>query len=181
MAVDGREASTVDAQARLSVPLSFDEFYAAEYSAVVRVAFVLTGRLNVAEELAQEAFLAAFRRWDSIARYERPDAWLRRVVVNRSVSAWRRATTEARLVARLSRERAREPAFDAPDDEVWEAVRSLPIRQRQVVALVTIDDLSVAAIAEILGCTEDSVRTHLRRARQRLAELLGETENHDES
>src|SRR5262245_52965397 len=73
---------------------TFDGVYRAEYRAVVRLAAVLTGRWAVAEELAQEAFLALYTRWDQVQVYERPDLWVRRVVVNRAVSVRRRWLTE---------------------------------------------------------------------------------------
>jgi RNA polymerase sigma-70 factor (ECF subfamily) len=154
--------------------LSFEAFYAAEYASVVRLAFALSGRLAVAEEMAQEAFLAAYRRWNRIEQYDVPGAWVRRVVTHRCVSTWRRGLTEARLVARLRRERPPEVVFSPSDERVWREVARLPGRQRQVIALVVVEDRSVAEVAHLLGCSEESVRTHLRRARLRLAERLHE-------
>src|SRR4051812_24739672 len=80
---------------------AFEAFYASEYAAVVRFAFALVGKLGVAEEIVQEAFLAAFRDWYRIAEYEQPAAWVRRVVANRGVSVWRRWRTEALMLGRL--------------------------------------------------------------------------------
>ncbi|MCH7845995.1 MAG: sigma-70 region 4 domain-containing protein, partial [Acidobacteria bacterium] len=57
-----------------------------------------------------------------------------------------------------------------PTEEFWAVVRRLPRRQAQTVALVFIEDLSTSDVAEILGCAEATVRVHLHRARQRLAE-----------
>jgi len=156
---------------------SFDALYASEYAAVVRVAFALTGRLAVAEELSQEAFLSAYRRWDQIGRYDDPAAWVRRVVTNRCVSAWRRGFTEARLLARLGQEPSTYVVGNEQDDALWRAVRRLPARQRQVIALVVVDDRSVADAAVVLEISEDSVRTHLRRAKAHLAKRLGEPES----
>lgn len=85
---------------------SFEAFYRAEYAAVVRLAFVLTGRSDLAEELAQDAFLACFRRWDSVVDYDNQGAWIRRVVTNRCVSSGRRHLTELRLLGREEREGA---------------------------------------------------------------------------
>src|SRR5438876_9131505 len=99
-ATDGEHAPADDAASGNRF-LEFDDLYRQEYAAVVRLAFALTGRLGLAEEMAQDAFLSAYRAWDRIGHYENPGAWLRRVVTNRGVSAWRRALTEARLVARL--------------------------------------------------------------------------------
>ena len=99
--------------------LSFDGFYRAEYPRAVRLAWSLTGRRVVAEELAQDAFLEAHRRWSAVSTYEQPGAWLRRVVINRSLSTLRRRSTETRLLLRLSR--LRQPV----DDEIPENSRAL--------------------------------------------------------
>jgi RNA polymerase sigma-70 factor (ECF subfamily) len=56
---------------------------------------------------------------------------------------------------------------------VWRAVRALPPRQAQAVALYYVDDRSVAEIAEILRCAEGTVKAHLHKARQKLAEAIG--------
>jgi RNA polymerase sigma-70 factor (ECF subfamily) len=68
----------------------------------------------------------------------------------------------------------------ADDAHVWEAVRALPRRQAQVVALVYLEDLSVAETAAVLGCGEGTVKTHLRRARSSLAQRLGTSEPEEE-
>lgn len=148
---------------------TFEVFYRAEYAAVVRLAYVLTGRRDLAEELAQESFLAAHRRWDTVSSYDDQAGWVRRVVTNRCVSLARRRGTEARLLARLGRERSSHPSADARSEELWVLVRALPRRQAQVLALAFLEDRSVRDISRVLGCGEESVRTHLRRGRATLA------------
>ena len=69
---------------------SFDDFYRREYAAVVALAYALCGRPGVAEELAQDAFLTAHHKWGEVACYERPSAFVRRVVINAAVSHRRR-------------------------------------------------------------------------------------------
>ncbi|MCU1454207.1 MAG: putative polymerase subfamily sigma factor [Acidimicrobiales bacterium] len=151
---------------------SFEDLYRADYAAVVRLAFTLTGRRDVAEELAQEGFLAAHRHWESVGAYEDPSGWVRRVVTNRCVSSGRRHVTSLRLAARLARQRPEEPMLSEPAEELWAQVRALPKRQAQVVALAFLEDRSPSEIAKILGCGEETVRTHLRRGRRTLAERL---------
>lgn len=153
---------------------SFEAFYRTEYAAVVRIAFALTGRREVAEELAQDAFLACHQRWASVSQYENPGAWTRRVVTNRCVSSGRRHLTELRLVARLRRERAPQPALSSDTEHLWAIVRGLPKRQAQTLALAFVEDLSVRDIGETLGIGEESVRTHLRRGRAAVAAKLKE-------
>ena len=152
---------------------SFPAFYEAEYRAMVRLAVALVGRRDVAEELVQDAFLTLHGRWDQVSRYESPEGWLRRVVVNRSVSALRRRAVEVRLLGRLSRLRERPAESPQVEDEIWRAVAELPKRQAQVNALMFVEDLTVSEVAAVLECEENTVRTHLRRARQSLAAQLG--------
>jgi RNA polymerase sigma-70 factor (ECF subfamily) len=157
----------------LSVTIeSFPDFYEAEYRAMVRLAVALVGRRDVAEELVQDAFVALHGRWEQVSRYESPEGWLRRVVVNRSVSALRRRAVEVRLLARLSRIRDRHAEPIEVEDEIWREVAALPKRQAQVIALMFVDDLNVREVAAVLECEENTVRTHLRRARQTLATRL---------
>jgi RNA polymerase sigma factor (sigma-70 family) len=151
---------------------SFSAFYEAEYRGMVRLSAALVGRWDVAEELVQDAFVTLHGRWDQVSRYESPEGWLRRVVLNRSVSALRRRAVEVRLLARLSRIRDRHGESLQIEDEIWREVAGLPKRQAQVIALMFVDDLSVREVAALLDCDENTVRTHLRRARRTLATRL---------
>jgi RNA polymerase sigma-70 factor (ECF subfamily) len=107
-----------------------------------------------------------------IAAYDQPGAWVRRVVTNLSVSAIRRRIVEAKSLVRLVRERPREPDRPAGDAEFWEAVRSLPRRQAQVVALHYLEDLSVAEVADVLEMAPGTVKKHLHDGRRSLARRL---------
>ena len=65
----------------------FETFYRREYRSVVGLAFALSGSRIVAEDIAQDAFLAAHKVWDRVGFYEKPESWVRRVVSNLSVSS----------------------------------------------------------------------------------------------
>jgi RNA polymerase sigma-70 factor (ECF subfamily) len=164
----------VDEQIEEHELLSFEWFYRSEYAAMVRLAFVLTGRRDVAEELVQDAFAVCFQRWGTVSGYANAGTWMRRVVTNRCVSSGRRHLTELRLVARLRSERPPIPAMSDRSDRLWSVLRGLPKRQAQVLALVFVDDLSVDAVAGTLGIGSETVRTHLRRGRAALAAGLSE-------
>lgn len=151
----------------------FVDFYRREYASVVRLAFALTGSYELAEEFAQDAFLAAQRRWGHIRDYDRPDAWVRRVATNKCVSGFRKTGGELRALARLGRRRTDRVELPEADSELWAAVRRLPRRQAQALALMYLEDRSPAEVALLLGCSEETVRTHARRGRQTLAQLLG--------
>jgi RNA polymerase sigma-70 factor (ECF subfamily) len=177
------EAAPVDAvderAGKVAGPVSFDDFFRAEYRRVVGLALVLTGRPAVAEELAQDAFVSAYRRWDRIVGYDDPAAWVRRVVANLAMSSLRRRTREARALVRLAARR--EPPFELPDadDSFWREVRTLSRRQAQCIALRYLEDRSVDDIAAVLGVAAATVRVHLHAARTALAERLGATLEED--
>jgi RNA polymerase sigma-70 factor (ECF subfamily) len=155
----------------------FEAFYSRELNSVVGLAYVLSGSRTGAEDLAQEAFTAAFRDWDRIGAYEKPGAWVRRVVVNRSVSRFRRLAAETRALVRLERGDYTVPEIEQDAREVWDAVRSLPTRQAQAIALRFYDRQSIADIARILDLSENTIKTHLQRGKQALAARLGEEES----
>jgi RNA polymerase sigma-70 factor (sigma-E family) len=158
----------------VGVARDFDEFYREEFRTVVGLAYALSGSRTGAEDMAQDAFLAAHRNWDRIGHYEQPGAWVRRVVANLAVSSFRRRITEARALVRLAgRQRPQVTELPGQDDEFWAAVRSLPRRQAQSLALHYLEDLPVAQIGRILDCAEGTVKAHLYKARQSLARRLG--------
>ena len=151
---------------------SFDDFYRREHRHVLGLAFVLTGNQWVAEDTAQEAFTAAFRRWRSIVAYDSPGAWVRRVTCNRAASVLRRSVREAKALMRLAGRTQNYVELDEGDEAFWQAVRRLPPRQAQAVALYYLEDYSVREISEVLDCSEGTVKTHLSRAREAVARQL---------
>ena len=156
-------------------PSSFEAFYLREYRRVVELAYALSGSRSGAEDLAQEAFMAAHGRWAEVGGYERPGAWVRKVAANLASSALRRRLAEGRALLRLAgrRESCRPAALTEPDADFWRAVRDLPRRQAQAIALFYLEDLPVAAIAEVLDCAEGTVKALLHLGRRTLAARLG--------
>ncbi len=158
----------------MRVPESFESFYRRERSGVIGLTFVLSGSRLAAEDLAQEAFIAAYRRWGEVGVLDQPAAWVRRVAANNSFSMSRRIKAEARALARAAGTRRLDlvPELPAASAELWSEVRRLPRRQAETVALYYIAGLTMPEIAGMLGCSKDTVNTHLRRARSKLAQRL---------
>lgn len=153
---------------------SYEAFYRREYRAVVGLVYALSGSRYAAEELAQDAFVAAFRRWDTVAGYVDPGAWVRNVAMNNARSALRRRAVELRAMTRLRQRRTLPAELSPAAHEFWREVRRLPTQQAKTVALVYLDGRTIAEVAAMLGCHEGTVKTHLSRARHTLAATLEE-------
>lgn len=151
----------------------FERMFHREFPRMVALAYGITGNRWAAEELAQEACLRAYRSWSTVAGYDKPGAWLRRVTINLCSSFLRRRVGELKALERYV-VRGIQPIEPHPDDEqaFWDAVRDLPRRQREAIVLRYVDDLSTAEIGEVLDIAESSVRTHLQRGRETLARTL---------
>ncbi|MBD0674016.1 SigE family RNA polymerase sigma factor [Streptomyces sp. CBMA156] len=154
-----------------AIPPDFEEFVAACGPKLLRVAWLLTGDPHQAEDLLQTALAKVWSKWARVAP-NRPEAYVRKVMVNCHISWWRR-----RWTGELPHDELPEPQPDTdPFDGVVlgqvvaDAVRSLPPRQRAVVVLRFFEDLSVEETAEVLRCSTGTVKSQTHRA---LAGLRG--------
>jgi len=174
--VDGNASGATEPVAASSPsPLDFDAFYRAESGRVLAMIAAFTGNRAVAEELTQEAFATAHRKWPKVSGYDQPGIWVRRVAINRAISSFRTRQAESRALERMRNLPARSEAPDlAVDGELWQAIRSLPSKQAQAIVLTYVEDLPPARVAEILGCREGTVKSHLNRARHTLSQRLGQ-------
>ncbi len=143
----------------------FAEFYTAQYSPMVRLAHLMTGSNQAAEDLVQDSFLRLGPRWD---RVDQPAAYLRRIVVNRCLT-WRGREDRTRPIP----DGLDPPAPPAPIAEMLDALDRLPARRRAAIVLRFYEDLAEADIAQVLGCRPGTVRSLLSRG---LAELRKEVE-----
>jgi RNA polymerase sigma-70 factor (ECF subfamily) len=146
---------------------------------LVTLARALCGSV-VADDVAQEAMVAAYRKWKHVGDLQYPAGWVRRVCANLAVSQYRRRLVELRMITRLATRRE-PPASDPRDDEFWRAVRSLPPRQAQVAALRYVYELQVTEIARTLEISDGAVKQHLSRARTRLARDLRVSDDVEEA
>jgi RNA polymerase sigma-70 factor (sigma-E family) len=140
---------------------AFEVFYRAQWLRTVRLARMILGSADEAEEVAQEGFIRVHERWTTL---ERPEAFLYTATVNLCRSSVRRRTLERR-------ERPADPITveRAPEvDETWDALQELPFRQRAVLVLRYYADLSEAEIAAILECRIGTVKSAHHRALRRL-------------
>ena len=150
----------------------FAAFYDATWRRTVACAYGMTGELTAAEDVAQEAYCQAWRRWRRVRDYEDAGAWVRLVATRTAVSRWRRMRTSLDF---LTRSPAPEPAPPPSESTVLlvSALRELPEALRRALVLHYLGDLSVADIARIEGCPEGTVKGRLSRGRAALAGVLG--------
>jgi RNA polymerase sigma-70 factor (sigma-E family) len=162
--------------------MTFEEFAAARLPAVLRFAAVLTGDRGLAEDVVQEVLIRAHGRWEAIARLDRPEAYIRKMIVNEYLS-WRRRSW--RLVpsgagtevdGRLSPDPAAE---HAERDALLAELARLPGRQRAVLVLRYYEGLSDTEIADAFGCATGTVRGYASRALAMLrVEMTGSPAQH---
>jgi RNA polymerase sigma-70 factor (ECF subfamily) len=161
-----------------STPEPFEVFYLREYPKVVGLLHGLLGSRLVAEELAQETFLVAYRDWDRIGRLDNPRAWVRKVAINQRGS-FLRAYLRQQTRERDAVVRYEDDSIKLADDhaEVWQAIRTLPPLQAQVIALHYYEDYSVAQVAAALGRAPGTIKAQLHHGRRKLARLLATDPN----
>lgn len=150
---------------------SFDAFYAATASGLTRQLFLATGDLTRAEDCVQEAFMRAWRRWDSLDSQGNPTGWVRTVAFRLAINDWRRLLAQARALVRHG------PPRDVPPPSpdlivVRDELARLPQAQRVVLVLHYFADLPVAEIATLLEVADGTVKARLSRGRQALAARL---------
>jgi RNA polymerase sigma-70 factor, ECF subfamily len=154
---------------------SFEEFYVGTASRLLGQLFLVTGDLHAAEEVVQEAFTRAAVRWPRLRDYDVPEAWVRRVAMNLAADRGRRLQRQARALLRAGPP-ASVPGVSVEALALAEALRTLPIHQRQAIVLHYLVDLPIEEVAAILGARSGTIKSWLARGRRTLATRLGEPE-----
>jgi RNA polymerase sigma-70 factor (sigma-E family) len=148
--------------------VDFDEFVVARSPALLRTAYLLTRDIQLAEDLLQTALTKAWFAWKRIDGD--PEPYVRRILVNCSVSWWRKRWTHetpTRFVPEPP------PATGPPVDvhDLMQALGRLPRRQRAVVVLRYVEDRTEAETAALMGCSIGTVKSQCSKA---LATLRGD-------
>jgi RNA polymerase sigma-70 factor (sigma-E family) len=148
---------------------AFGEFYAAEYPRMVRVALLVTGSSETAQDVVQDSFVGVWRRWDQLRD---PAGYLYRSVVNGCRSHHRRATREQKVRALTGLDRPGASFAPAGTDELSDALASLPHRQRVALVLRFYDDLSEGDAAAVLGCRPGTIGSLVHRGLAQLKRVI---------
>ena len=153
----------------------FRAFVVARQSALLGSAYLLTGSWHAAEDLLQTSLTKAYLSWPRIKDKSAVEAFVRTTMSRTAVSGWRRRWHGEQPHDLLPEVAVNDVGID-DRDEVWEALSTLPVRQRAVLVLRFYEDLSEAEIARVLGISTGSVNTHASRGLKALRLQLGDTD-----
>jgi len=155
------ERSTVD---------DFAEFFDARRDTAFRAVLVAVGDRAAAEDAVAEAFARAYQRWPALRDHPNALAWVIKVALNVARSGWRRRRRE--FLTPTHRDSSQPPPTDPIDARLVNAMNALPQRQREVIALRILADLSAEDTGRLLGIATATVHVHQHRALQALREAL---------
>jgi RNA polymerase sigma-70 factor (sigma-E family) len=151
------------------------ELYQVNARPVVRLAYVMTGDRELAEDLAQEAFVRVAGRWRDLRRPEAFRSYLFKTVVNLTNSHWRRRRVERGYLALQDPRTGTTTIPDVERNEVLkDALLTLPHRQRAALVLRYYEDFSEQQTAEMLGCSVGAVKSLVTRGTEALRRRIGE-------
>ncbi|TCR12454.1 SigE family RNA polymerase sigma factor [Streptomyces sp. BK205] len=155
--------------------MEFHAFFERHYAELSRLAHLLTGESDAADDLAADALLALWQRWDRVRAAEHPAAYARGVVANLARTRIRGTVRERRRIALFWSQRAEK--VENPDVagvvDVREALRRLPFRKRACVVLRHAFDLSEKDTALALGVSVGTVKSQTSKGMAELQRLLG--------
>jgi RNA polymerase sigma-70 factor (sigma-E family) len=147
--------------------MTFDDFAGARLPAVLRFATALTGDPDLAKDLVQEVLIRVSGRWQEIGQLDRPEAYVRKMVVNEHLS-WRRRSWRlipSGMSGHLTGPPSPDPADGYIDRQALLAeLAKLSRRQRTALVLRYYEGFSNAEIADVMGCTQSTVRGHVFKA-----------------
>jgi RNA polymerase sigma-70 factor (sigma-E family) len=175
----GAAETVASAGARPATSASLARLYETHAPAAYRLAYLLTGEPDLAEDLVQDAFVRIIGRFGQLRSPEAFDAYLRRTVVNLSYGVFRRRRVERAFLATEAGHAATAPAGALPDveasDELWRQLRRVAPRQRAVLVLRYYEDLSEHQTADMLGCSVRTVKSLTARGLAAMRSQRGDT------
>ena len=156
----------------MNVDQDFAEFVAARWTALYRLAYLLTASPTAAEDLLQTSLEKAYVRWARIGGMDHAEAYVRRMIANTYVSGRRRAWVREEPRDRVPETESSAEGALLDRALLWPLVCALPDRQRAVIVLRYYEDLSEADIATTLGCACGTVKSQSSAAMRSLRRAL---------
>ncbi len=155
---------------------SIETLFSEKYVRLLRLATLLLNNSHLAEDVVQEAFVSTFQSWKKIRHDQAKDSYLRICVINGCKSRIKRQIVQDKKSSFLKNnalfEAKLKSMFSIKDFQVYEAVSTLPLKQRAAIVLKYWLDLPEKEIAIALKCSPGTIKSQLAKARIKLAELL---------
>ena len=158
----------------------FREFMQNRASQLHQSAYLMCGDWHLAHDLVQDTLVKAYQHWPRVRQADRPDAYVRRILLNEARGRWRRRE-RTMPVSRFPE--GREPVAPDATDEITrragllQALLVLPVRQRATVILRYLEGMSERETAAVLGCSEGTVKSQSARALGTLRSFIDRTES----
>lgn len=161
-------------------PVDFSAWVAARGPALQRFAYLVCGDQHAAGDLVQDALMRAWPRWPELSKRGTIEAYVRRSIVNGSISVWRKQRRMVVVAEPQDLHSAPVSTTGVPGSTdstlAWELCADLPPAQRAALVLRFHDDLGYPQIADLLGCAESTARSHVHRGVLALRGRLGSEE-----
>lgn len=158
--------------------MEFEEYVATRGRALERYAYVLAGDAHLAQDLTQTALVKAYRRWSWVTRAGSPDHYVRRILTTSFIDHVRKRSSTERPTAVVREDvGGHDPAqVTVVRDQLRRGLTSLTGQQRAVLVLRIFEGYDDAAIADVLHCSQATVRSHASRGLGRLRDFLATDE-----
>ncbi len=154
---------------------AFDAFVRNRMPELLRFGHMLTGSADAAADLVQDALERTLNSWSRIRQRDDPEGYVRRTMVNRNVSIWRKRRRE--YLTDEVPDRVEDADMKVPDQALQNALSALPRKQRAVIVLRFAEDLSERQVAEMLGCSVGTVKSQTFKALAKLRDQLPNQED----
>jgi RNA polymerase sigma-70 factor, ECF subfamily len=158
------------------LPSEYERMYGQAYWRLVGQLTVITGNAQEAQDAVQEALFRAWSHWDKVGHYADPEGWVRRVAINVATSGWRKRRRFVVMPAGQQGEARSRVEESAETLDLLAMLGRVPRREREALVLFYVVDLSVRDVAAAMGIRAGSAKALLSRGRQRLRDVLSETD-----
>jgi RNA polymerase sigma-70 factor (sigma-E family) len=149
------------------------EYVQGQWPSLVRYATLLCGDAVEAEELVQSALVRVALRWPFVRDKDDPNGYVKRAIVHANINQWRRVRSRETLTADLPDVGVADGASAVADqDAVRRALAGLPPRQRAVLVLRYLDDMSEQETANVLGCSVGTVKSQAHKGLSKLRDTF---------
>ena len=157
----------------MSEPVDFEAFCLRQNAALIRFLTLYCGDVETARDITQETLARVWAHWGKVQRMDRPDLWAKKVALNLANSQFRhRGVERGRLHLLVASTPS--PGPDLGDRlQVRDALAMLTARQRTVILLRFLEDLSVEQTSELMGCSQGTVKKLTARGLAGLRAVIG--------